>query len=90
MLRCTIELIPGGIETHPGKKVLGVVEIANISELADISNYRVIAFKKPPASNPAQRTVWKTGYVLAFPRKRLGAYDLLYRALGKLVGDRNP
>jgi len=33
---------------------------------------------------------WKSGAVIGFPRKRLLAWDLLYRALRKLVGDRNP
>ena len=33
---------------------------------------------------------WKTGTVEGFPRKRLLAWDLLYRALEKLVGKRNP
>lgn len=32
---------------------------------------------------------WKTGHIDGFPRKRLLAWDLLYRALRKLVGDRN-
>ena len=30
--------------------------------------------------------VWKTGTVEDFPRKRLLAWDLVYRALEKLVG----
>jgi hypothetical protein len=34
--------------------------------------------------------VWKTGHVEGFPRKRLLAWDLLYRVLEKLVGKRNP
>lgn len=32
---------------------------------------------------------WKSGTVEDFPRKRLLAWDLLYRALGKCVGSRN-
>lgn len=32
---------------------------------------------------------WKKGHVGGFPRKRLLAWDLLYRALEKLVGSRN-
>jgi hypothetical protein len=32
---------------------------------------------------------WKQGHIEGFPRKRLLAWDLLYRALGKLVGNRN-
>jgi hypothetical protein len=33
--------------------------------------------------------LWKTGHVEGFPRRRLLAWDLLYRALEKLVGNRN-
>lgn len=32
---------------------------------------------------------WKSGDIEGFPRKRLLAWDLLYRALEKLVGARN-
>ena len=31
---------------------------------------------------------WKIGYIEGFPRKRLLAWDLFYRALQKLVGER--
>ena len=33
--------------------------------------------------------IWKTGHIEGFPRKRLLAWDLLCRALEKLVGSRN-
>jgi len=32
---------------------------------------------------------WTSGHIEEFPRKRLLAWDLLYRALEKLVGARN-
>lgn len=32
---------------------------------------------------------WKNGHIEGFPRKRLLAWDLLYRALENLVGNRN-
>ena len=32
---------------------------------------------------------WKKGHIEGFPRKRLLAWDLLYRALEKLVGNRH-
>ena len=32
---------------------------------------------------------WKKGHVEGFPRKRLLAWDLLYRALDEIVGNRN-
>jgi hypothetical protein len=33
---------------------------------------------------------WKKGQITGFPRKRLSAWDLLYRVLEKLVKRRNP
>jgi len=33
--------------------------------------------------------LWKSGYIEGFPRKRLLAWDLLFRALRKLVADRD-
>ena len=33
--------------------------------------------------------VWKRGHIEGFPRKRLLAWDLFYRALEKLVGERH-
>ncbi len=32
---------------------------------------------------------WKKGHIEGFPRRRLLAWDLLYRALEELVGNRN-
>lgn len=32
---------------------------------------------------------WRTGHIEGFPRKRLLAWDLLYRALRELIGNRN-
>lgn len=32
---------------------------------------------------------WKSGHIEGFPRKRLLAWDLLYRALETLIGNRN-
>src|SRR3990167_933756 len=45
-------------------------------------NYRV------ELRDAAGRT-WKSGHIEEFPRKRLFAWDLFYRALEKLVGARN-
>jgi hypothetical protein len=41
MLRITVEIIPGGFA--PFRKTIAIMSIANVSELADISNYRVEA-----------------------------------------------
>jgi hypothetical protein len=47
-----------------------------------LGNYRI-------ELRDAASRVWKTGHIEGFPRKRLIAWDLLYRALKKLVESRN-
>lgn len=49
---------------------------------SDRGNYRV-------ELRDAANRVWKTCHIKDFPRKRLLAWDLLYRVLRKLIGDRN-
>lgn len=86
MVRVTIELLPHGYEE--GKTTLGVIEIANDGTGgADEGNYDVRLSKEPPIAR--RKGVWKTGKVLGFPRKKLGPYDLLFRALRDCVEDRN-
>ncbi len=82
MLRVTIELLPHGSEAH--KRHLGTIEIANTGGTSTQGNYRARLSKR---GKPNQ--IWKAGEVINFPRKRLGAYDLLYRALEAAVGERN-
>ncbi len=84
MLRITIELLPYGSEAH--KKHLGTMEIANDGTGGlSTGNYNVRLSKR---GQP--KTLWKVGRVLGFPRKRLGAYDLMLRALAACIGSRNP
>ena len=80
MIRVTIELIPLGI----GKaKHLGTIDIANdASGTMTTGNYRYSASNKAGGK-------YKSGNVKGFPRKRLLAYDLLYRCLKDMIGDRN-
>lgn len=83
MLRITIELLPGGNESRAQHK--GTCYIANDLSGDDVrGNYKVFLSK---AGQPKQ--VWKQGRVEGFPRKRLGAFDLLFRALLFTVADRN-
>lgn len=88
MLRVTIELLPHGSEAR--KSHLGTVLIANDGTASDGSgdaprgNYVVRLSRR---GQPLR--VWRTGVVRDFPRKRLGAYDLLLRALVATVGERN-
>lgn len=93
MLRCTIELLPGGDESRA--RTIGCIEIANISNLVDdVSDYAVVLKKTPPFPG-ALRQAWRkgslkldsedediiAGKIIGHHRTRRGSYDLLYRAL---------
>lgn len=82
MLRITIELVPWGIESRA--KVIATGTIANAGTGTPTSgDYRI-------ELRDAAGRKWKSGSIAGFPRRRLLAWDLLYRALEKLVGNRNP
>ena len=82
MLRITVELLPGGDATNP--EILGIGYIINdATGTNSIGNYRV-AFSEKGA-----KRWWKKGKVTSFPRLRLNAWDLLYRSLKSVVGERN-
>ena len=103
MLRCTIELLPGGDEAKA--HTLGLVEIANVGGTEQVGNYRVVLAKTPPFRG-ALKAAWRkgllqgnyseddqgiTGVVVGHHRTRRGSYDLLYRALKACGLDkRNP
>ena len=81
MLRVTIELVPRGIESRA--KVIATGTIANTGTGTPTrGDYRI-------ELRDAAGRKWKSGSIAGFPRKRLLAWDLLYRALEKLVGSRN-
>ena len=81
MLRVTIELVPWGIESRA--KIIATGTIANTGTGTPTSgDYRV-------ELRDAAGRKWKSGGITGFPRKRLLAWDLLYRALGRVVGNRN-
>jgi hypothetical protein len=83
MIHVEISLWPGGDKEKASH--LGTILIANDeSGTLNSGNYvAVLSQAKKPA------TMWKTSIVKGFPRKRLGAYDLLYRILKDVVGERN-
>lgn len=86
MIVVTVELWPHGDERR--KRHLGTATIANdLSGTQDTGNYHVMLSK---AGRPKE--TWRRGRVEAFPRlsRRLGVWDLLYRALRDSVGERNP
>lgn len=100
MLRCRIELVPGGVEERA--RLIGVVEIANVGGTPQVGNYSVVLKKTPPFPG-ALRAAWKRGLlkgedddaiaasVEGHHRTQRGSYDLLYRALKACGLDkRNP
>ena len=72
MLRVTIELVPWGIESRA--KVIATGTIANTGTGTPTSgDYRI-------ELRDAAGRKWKSGSITGFPRKRLLAWHLLYRA----------
>lgn len=95
VVRCTIEIIPGGVEDHPRRETIGLIEIANVGGTAATGHYRFVAMKK--LGKRIRGAVWRqalagpldsdaideafAGDLVGFPRERLGPYDIMYRAL---------
>ena len=93
MIRCTIEMIPHGIEDKARK--LGIVEIANDGTGDRHTGSYKVCLKKSPPWNGALKAKWKsgvfddngededilTGSVEGFSRQKRGPYDLLFKAL---------
>jgi hypothetical protein len=82
MIRVTIELIPFGDE-NTRRRILGTAKIANTGQGSETSGQYIFQLKDKGGRR------WKTGYVNGFPRTRLLAWDLLYRALRSALSDRN-
>ena len=84
MIRITVELVPFGYETM--KRTIGTATIVNDGTgkpRQTRGNYNVKLMT-------AAGRLWKECRVEGFPRTRLGAWDILYRALTNLLADRNP
>ena len=64
MLVVTVDLFPGGYETH--RRIIGTMRISNRSNLADVSDYCVDA--NPLTGDPPRKAACM---VLAHDRKRL-------------------
>lgn len=93
MIRCTIEILPGGDESRARK--IGLIEIADDGTgTEEIGHYVVVLTKTPPFSG-ALKQAWRkkrflpeyeddkimAGEVEGHHRVHRGSYDLLYRAL---------
>ena len=83
MIRIRVELLVRG---NPNNVInLGTAYITNdATGTLSSGNYDVRLSKKGMPNS-----TWKKGRVTGFPRKRLGGWDLLFRALQVCVGDRN-
>lgn len=81
MIVCKLEMWPGGDarRAYP----LGTVEIANVGGTESRGDYDVRLHRRDG------RGIWRRASVSGFPRKALGAYDLLMRALANAIGPRN-
>jgi hypothetical protein len=86
MLVCKIEMWPGGDQSKAYD--MGSILIANCGGTETQGQYSVQLTGRP--EHFKRRGFWRHGIVREFPRKRLGAYDLLLRALAAVIGDRNP
>ncbi len=79
MLKITIELI-SGIDGH--QEVLGIGYIGNDCTGTHTSgNYDTYFLKKGRSKIKKESDIWRQGRVEKFPRQRLNAWNLLYRAL---------
>lgn len=89
MLVVTIEYLPGGNKQK--SQVIGVAEIVNRGspegDASMFGNYDITLFHSQPGA--ARAHIFKKGEVLKHPRKKLGCWDLLFRALADTVGYRN-
>lgn len=81
MLRVTIELVPSGFE--PMRRTIATMHVANLSNLADISDYRVMAMEgaNPLTGEPAGNAEC---IVLAHPRRQR-VWALLQQACGEIM-----
>ena len=81
MLIVTVDLVPGGYEPH--RRTIGSMRIANLSDLADISDYRVEVVE---GANPLTGTKARKAacMVLAHDRKQ-SVWVLLANASTEII-----
>lgn len=83
MIEITVKLIPHG-RRDLKPETLGVCVIANTGKGTPTKGKYFYALKGK------SNKVLREGYINDFPRKRLLAWDLLYRILHECFGARNP
>lgn len=81
MLVITVDIVPGGYE--PLRRTIGSMQIANVSDLADVSDYAVDATESAnPLTGKPPRTTACT--VLAHDRRQ-SIWALLAKASGEIL-----
>ena len=83
MIVVKIEMWPKGYESR--KRLLHTIKIRNDATGGPTAGNYIASVTKRGSD-----AIYATVPVTGFPRKRLGAYDLLYRVLQRVVGSRNP
>lgn len=81
MLVVTVDLVPGGYEPH--RRTIGSMRIANVSDLADVSDYDVEAMEgaNPLTGKPSRNETCK---VLAHDRRQ-SIWALLAKASEEII-----
>jgi hypothetical protein len=80
MLRVIVELIPGGF--GPLRRTIGSIRISNLSDLADLSDYRV---EMREAANPLAGTPARNaGCVIERHDRRQSLWKLVARAASEV------
>ena len=77
MLVVTVDLVPGGAE--PLRRSIGTVQISNVSDLSDVSNYHLLAME---AANPMTGTGARTAECILFGHARRQLVEQLRPGLG--------
>src|SRR4051794_15255034 len=65
MLVISVDLVPGGFE--PLRRSIGTVQVSNVSDLNDISNYHLLAME---AANPLTGSAARTAECILFGHGR--------------------
>lgn len=80
MICVTVEIVPGGFE--PARRIIGLLRISNVSDLASISSYDVYAVE---AANPLCGTSSRVASTRVDGHKRAqSVWALLARAASSL------
>jgi hypothetical protein len=86
MIVVRVEVWPFGDED--AKRTVGTATIANDGTGDFLMGSYDVKLFKAGSDKVRGRKPWRQGRVDGFPRRRLGAFDLLLRALKASIGDR--